>query len=109
MKESRQKPTTSIRVDKGILHQGRIAAVTSKKTLGQWLEEAIAEKIEREKVKKVVFSGGVFQNKYLVARLRRLFAGTGLKIYFHENFPTTDASIALGQAACCAVKSYPHQ
>jgi len=32
-----------------ILHQARVAAVTQKKTLGQWLEEAIVDKIEREK------------------------------------------------------------
>ena len=31
-----------------ILHQAHVAAVTQKKTLGQWLEEAIVEKIERE-------------------------------------------------------------
>jgi len=41
-------PNTSIRVDLDILHQGRVAAVTLKKTLGQWLEEAILEKIDRE-------------------------------------------------------------
>ena len=43
------KPTTSIRIDPDALHQARITAVTAKKTLGQWLEEAILEKIEREK------------------------------------------------------------
>jgi len=43
-----RKPTTSIRVDLDILHQARVAAVTRKKTMGQWLEEAILEKIERE-------------------------------------------------------------
>jgi len=42
------KPNTSIRVDLDILHQGRVAAVIQKKTLGRWLEEAILEKIERE-------------------------------------------------------------
>jgi hypothetical protein len=31
-----------------VLHQARVAAVTQKKFLGQWLEEAIVEKIERE-------------------------------------------------------------
>jgi len=31
-----------------VLHQARVAAVTQKKTMGQWLEEAIEEKIERE-------------------------------------------------------------
>jgi len=48
MKQSKRKPTTSIRVNLDILHQARIAAVTQKKTLGQWLEEAIMEKIEGE-------------------------------------------------------------
>ena len=48
-----RKPNTSIRVDLDILHQARVAAVIKKKTLGQWLEEAIVEKIEREqKVRK---------------------------------------------------------
>ena len=31
-----------------ILHQARVTAITEKKTLGRWLEEAIAEKIDRE-------------------------------------------------------------
>lgn len=48
MKQSGQKPTTSIRVDPAILHQARVAAVIQKKTLGRWLEEAIVEKIARE-------------------------------------------------------------
>jgi len=49
MKEKHRWPTTSIRANPDALHQARVAAVTQKKTLGQWLEEAIAEKIEREK------------------------------------------------------------
>ena len=48
MKVSRRKPNTSIRINPEAIHQARIAAVTQKKTLGQWLEEAILEKIERE-------------------------------------------------------------
>jgi len=43
-----RKPNTSIRVDLTILHQARVAAVIKRKTLGQWLEEAILEKIEKE-------------------------------------------------------------
>jgi len=49
MKESNSKPNVSIRIDKEILHQARIAAVTDKKTLGKWLEDAIQEKIIRQK------------------------------------------------------------
>lgn len=42
------KPTTSIRIEPEILHKARVAAVTTKKTLGKWLEEAITEKIARD-------------------------------------------------------------
>lgn len=49
MKEKHRWPTTSIRLNPEVFHQARVAALTQKKTLGQWLEEAIAEKIEREK------------------------------------------------------------
>lgn len=47
MKEKHRWPTTSIRINPDILHQARIAAVTERKTLGLWFEEAILQKIER--------------------------------------------------------------
>ena len=42
------KTPRNIRIRPSVLHQARVAAVIQKKTLGQWLEEAIVEKIERE-------------------------------------------------------------
>jgi predicted HicB family RNase H-like nuclease len=48
MKESKSKPNVSIRIDPEVLHQARIEAVKAKKTVGEWLEEAIQEKIERK-------------------------------------------------------------
>ena len=48
MKQSKSKPNVSIRIDKDILHQAKVAAVIDKKTLGEWLAEAIMEKIQRE-------------------------------------------------------------
>ena len=39
----------ALRINPDRWHQARVASVTAKKTLGQWLEEAIAEKVEREK------------------------------------------------------------
>ena len=50
MKENRRKPNVSIRINPEVLHQARVVAVTSKKTLGEWLEEAIKEKIAKEAV-----------------------------------------------------------
>jgi predicted HicB family RNase H-like nuclease len=49
MKAKDVRPTTGIRIKPDILHQARVAAVTQNKTLGQWLEEAILEKIERKR------------------------------------------------------------
>jgi predicted HicB family RNase H-like nuclease len=48
MKQSKSKPNMSIRIDPEILHKAKVAAVTAKKTLGEWLEQAIIEKISRE-------------------------------------------------------------
>ena len=53
MKEKHRWPTTSIRANPEVIHQARVAAVTAKKALGQWLEEAIVEKIEREQGKQL--------------------------------------------------------
>ena len=38
----------NIRIRPNALHQARVAAVIQNKTLGQWLEGAIMEKVERE-------------------------------------------------------------
>ncbi len=49
MKSGEPRPISAIRVKPDILHQARVAAVIRKKTLGRWLEEAIVEKVERER------------------------------------------------------------
>lgn len=51
MEGKSKRQFAGIRIQREILHQARVAAVIQKKTLGQWLEEAIAEKIEKEKEK----------------------------------------------------------
>jgi len=51
MKAKEIRPTTGIRIKPDVLHQARVAAIIQKKTMGQWLEEAIVEKIERENEK----------------------------------------------------------
>jgi predicted HicB family RNase H-like nuclease len=45
------KPNISIRIEPEALYKARIAAVIARKTLGQWLEEAIEEKLKNEKNK----------------------------------------------------------
>ncbi|MFQ5924755.1 MAG: hypothetical protein ACE5IE_02000 [Dehalococcoidia bacterium] len=48
MNKEEVKTPRNIRIRPSVLHQAKVAAVTAKKSLGQWLEEAIMEKIERE-------------------------------------------------------------
>ena len=48
MPMSPDRTAKTIRMNEEKYHLARVAAVTSKKSLGQWLEEAIDEKLERE-------------------------------------------------------------
>ena len=48
MPQDAERKAKTIRMNEEVYHHARVAAVTSRKSLGQWLEEAIAEKLERE-------------------------------------------------------------
>ena len=48
MKKPARKMIT-VRIDPDVWQIGRIAAVTAKKTMGQWLEEAIREKSDKDR------------------------------------------------------------
>ena len=48
MTDESQRTAKTIRIYEDAYHQARVAAVMSKRSLGQWLEEAIFEKLARE-------------------------------------------------------------
>ena len=48
---------------------------------------------------RVVLSGGVFQNVFLLRHARRLLKSAGLRVYTHSRVPPNDGGISLGQAA----------
>ncbi|HYK45183.1 MAG TPA: hypothetical protein VEV83_08450, partial [Parafilimonas sp.] len=50
----------------------------------------------KERVRKVAFSGGVFQNALLVD-LVNLQLSKSFELYFHEQMPPNDECIAFGQ------------
>jgi hydrogenase maturation protein HypF len=52
-----------------------------------------------EGIRKVVLSGGVFQNKYLLERTTRLLKENDFEVFSHAAIPTNDGGIALGQLA----------
>ena len=52
---------------------------------------------------RVVCSGGVFQNVFLLEKLEERLAGSGLEVYTPELIPANDACISLGQAVIGAM------
>jgi hydrogenase maturation protein HypF len=61
--------------------------------LVQWIVEVAAD----VKLKQVVLSGGVFQNRYLTERAAAVLESRGFKVYTHERVPPNDGGISLGQ------------
>lgn len=54
---------------------------------------------DERRLRRVALSGGVFQNMFLLARVRRLLERDGFEVFTHRRVPTNDGGIALGQAA----------
>ncbi len=48
MNNGPQRTAKTIRICEDAYHQARVAAVTTRMSLGQWLEEAISEKLAKE-------------------------------------------------------------
>lgn len=48
MQEKSKKVSKTIRIQEGVYHQARVASVASRMPLGQWLKEAILEKLNGE-------------------------------------------------------------
>ena len=53
MQGTSERTAKSIRMNEDLYHQARVAAVVARKSLGQWLEEAIYEKLSRERLSTV--------------------------------------------------------
>jgi hydrogenase maturation protein HypF len=54
---------------------------------------------EKEDINKVVLSGGVFQNKYILEGAIEMLKKNKFEVYSHTSIPTSDGGIALGQLA----------
>ena len=53
MSDRSSRTAKTIRMREEVYHRARVAAVISKKSLGQWIEEAVLEKERREAVHSV--------------------------------------------------------
>ena len=53
-------------------------------------------------IRTVALSGGVFQNRLLLAACRSLLTDAGLRVLLHTGLPANDGCISLGQAVVAA-------
>ncbi len=60
----------------------------------------VAQNIRDQRhLSRVVLSGGVFQNMFLLQRICLLLRAQGFEVFTHSRVPTNDGGISLGQAA----------
>ena len=52
--------------------------------------------------RKVVLSGGTFQNRIILSKTEEILLHKGLEVYSHQQVPSNDGGIALGQLAVAA-------
>ena len=70
------------------------------------LFSAVCDDISREYgLKRVVLSGGCFQNATLLSGMIRALRAKNLKVYSHQQVPTNDGGVSLGQAVVAAAVS----
>lgn len=58
-------------------------------------------------IKKVVLSGGCFQNKYLSEKTINSLTEDGFQPYWHQRIPPNDGGVSLGQAYAALTKMQP--
>lgn len=68
-------------------------------TIAHIIDRVAVTLSNRYKLRNIVLSGGVFQNRLLTMRTVELLEGSGLKVYVHSEVPTNDSGIPIGQIA----------
>lgn len=68
------------------------------------LVEALVQVAQRIKEKRVVLTGGVFQNRYLTERAFLRLEQEGFRVYTHQRVPPNDGGISLGQVLVAAAQ-----
>jgi hydrogenase maturation protein HypF len=85
-------------IDKGII------AAKFHNTVADITTRAILKLNSETGIRKVVLSGGTFQNKYLLKKIVDLMKNKGLQLYLPTLLPPNDGGISLGQMVVAAKK-----
>jgi hydrogenase maturation protein HypF len=73
-------------------------------TFAEALVEMVGTLAQRYPAKKVVFSGGTFQNRFVIDILAERLAARGVDAYFHRRLPANDGCLALGQVMLAGIE-----
>ncbi|HEX5398494.1 MAG TPA: Sua5/YciO/YrdC/YwlC family protein, partial [Verrucomicrobiae bacterium] len=68
------------------------------------LAEAVVAMARQIRERRVILSGGCFQNRYLTERTVRRLQSEGFQPYWHQRVPPNDGGIALGQVVAAIRK-----
>ncbi len=82
------------------LRQGKdrgLIAVRFHNSVAGYIYTTAKKLSRRHRIKKVVLSGGVFQNKILLEKTKMLFRDSDMNLYVHKKVSAADAGISLGQ------------
>lgn len=76
------------------------------RTVGQMIVETCQALRNVEGLERVVLSGGVFQNMFLLSLVTKELRRSGFEVYIHHLVPTNDGGISLGQAVICHARLF---
>lgn len=87
-----------------ILNKPDVKLISAKfhNTIISIIFESVKKISKQEKISKVVLSGGVFQNRYMLERTEILLRKSGMLVFSNEKIPANDGGIALGQLIIAA-------
>jgi hydrogenase maturation protein HypF len=86
-------------------HVDRVKRSTISLKFHQTLANVIREIADNADMKRIVLSGGVFQNTLLASLVSRAFEGSKMKVYMHKDLPPNDGGISVGQVAIALARS----
>jgi hydrogenase maturation protein HypF len=68
-------------------------------TVVEMVQRTCLQIARRTGLRRVVLSGGVWQNEFLLRGAYESLSAAGLQVYMHKQVPANDGGVALGQAA----------
>lgn len=88
------------------IHETNASMIAAKfhNTVSQIILDLSKRMRKETSLKKVVLSGGVFQNKYLLERSASILRKAGFKVYTNHLVPANDGGISLGQIIIASKK-----